>query len=167
MRNVEYKSELRGLALARGICATVGATRIGELRQTDTYYRVPEGKLKRRECPGEPVEYIVYRRADESGPKVSDFEILTEQEFHSRFGIMPLPVRVVVKKSRELWIRGNVRIHLDRVEGLGEFFELEAMVSVGQPEEACREAVAELRRVFGPALGEPISAGYADMLDPP
>jgi adenylate cyclase class IV len=167
MRNIEYKAELRGLALARGICATIGATRIGELRQTDTYYRVPDGRLKRRECSGEPVEYILYRRPDASGLKPSDFEILTEQEFHTRFGVRPLPVRVVVIKARELWIRSNVRIHLDRVEGLGEFFELEAMVSVGQPEDACRNAVAELRQIFAPALGEPISAGYADLLDPP
>ena len=37
-----------------------------------------------------------------------------------------LDVRVVVEKARRLLMWRNVRIHVDRVAGLGDFVELEA-----------------------------------------
>ena len=56
MHNVEFKCELRDLPLARSILKAKGASFIGELRQTDTYYKISSGRLKKRECEGEPVE---------------------------------------------------------------------------------------------------------------
>ncbi|VAX40118.1 hypothetical protein MNBD_PLANCTO03-1518, partial [hydrothermal vent metagenome] len=52
MHNVEYKAELRDMAMAKATCRAVGASHIITLEQTDTYFRVPSGRLKRRECPG-------------------------------------------------------------------------------------------------------------------
>ena len=48
MRNIEFKSELRNIDLARAICYVVNAHRAGVLLQTDEYISVPEGRLKRR-----------------------------------------------------------------------------------------------------------------------
>lgn len=167
MQNVEFKAELRDPALARGILgpAGLGATWIVQLRQTDTYYVVPAGRLKKRECPGEPTEYIFYDRADRAQPRLSHFKLYTEGQAFERFGSSPLPVWIVVKKVRDLYMLGNVRVHLDQVEGLGHFIEFEALVSPQHTVAQCHGAVAALREHLGVALGEPIAAGYSDLLE--
>lgn len=164
MHNVEFKAELREPQMARGVCRAIGATYIGVLEQTDTYYRVPSGKLKRRETVGEATEVIFYERPRSLSPKLSHFTIYTEAAAEERFGREPPPIWLVVKKKRELWMYDGVRVHIDEVEGLGWFVEFEAMVSDGTDMPACHALVAELRRVFGPAMGEPIDRGYAELL---
>jgi adenylate cyclase class IV len=164
MLNVEFKAELRDLALARTICRAIRATHIATLRQTDTYYRIPSGRLKKRECDGEPVEYIYYDRANRSLPKLSLFNVFSERQARERYGEAELPIWLIVRKTRELFIIDNVRIHLDRVDGLGEFIEFEAVVSRTQPVAKCHRDLASLRERLGPAIGEPIAMSYSDML---
>ncbi len=164
MHNVEFKAELRDIALARSICRAKKAAFILELRQTDTYYRVASGRLKKRETGGEPVEYIAYERADVARPRLSHFTILSEQDAFERYGTLPLPVWIVVRKTRELWMIGPTRIHLDTVEGLGAFIEFESLVSGSNTTDEAHARVAELRAAFGPAMGELIDCGYADLL---
>lgn len=164
MRNIEYKAELRHPGLARSILGALRATRILEFGQVDTYFRVPDGRLKRRETDDEPPEWIAYHRPNQSGPKASDFTILDEARALDRYGREPLPVWVVVRKRRELWMRGSVRIHLDDVEGLGKFLELESLVSRDMPDDKARAALEELRRALTPVLGEPIDRSYSDLL---
>lgn len=164
MHNVEYKAELRDASMARAVCQTLGASFIITLRQTDTYFRVPSGRLKRRECEGEPTEWIFYDRRDEARPRLSCFTIYSESEARERFGVGPLPELVVVRKRRELYLLENIRIHLDEVAGLGRFIEFEALVSPGFPVATCHAAVDRMRAAFGPALGEPLSVSYSDLL---
>ena len=64
----------------------------------------------------------------------------------------------------DLWIFGEVRIHLDEVKDLGCFIEFEAVVSRRFNVKACHEAVARLREAFTPLLGEPISVSYSDLM---
>ena len=45
MQNIEFKAELRNLEAARAQCKALDAQRIGLLRQTDTYYKLPDGRL--------------------------------------------------------------------------------------------------------------------------
>ncbi len=164
MQNVEYKAELMDLALAKTICRALGATQIATLHQKDTYYKLPHGRLKKREMPGEPTEYIFYQRPDKSQPKVSQFTIYSQNEAITKFGATELPVWLVVNKVRELWMLGNVRIHLDSVDGLGAFLEFEALVTPQQNVARCQGIVADLREKFQPAMGEPVSVGYSDLI---
>lgn len=165
MLNVEFKAELRDLALARTICRAIKATHIATLRQTDTYYRVTSGRLKKRECEGEPVEIIHYDRANRAQPKLSYFNVYSERQARERFGEQELPIWLVVRKTRELYLLDAVRIHLDRVDALGDFIEFEAIVSRTQNVAKCHRDLASLRERLAPALGEPIAASYSDMLD--
>lgn len=164
MQNVEYKAELRDPPLARAVCARIGATHVGVLRQTDTYYRIPDGRLKKRETEGEPVEFIFYHRANRLRPKLSHFTIYDEAAAAARFGQLPLPIWVSVRKTRDLWMYQDVRIHLDEVDDLGWFVEFEAMVSDHRHVGVCHQLVEELREHFKPTLGEPVSASYSDMI---
>jgi adenylate cyclase, class 2 len=173
MQNVEYKAELKDPALARTILAALGATAVATLEQTDTYYRVTKprrgggaraGRLKKRETVGEATEWIAYEREDQTRPKLSRFKIYSENEARERFPESTLERGVVVRKMRELYLLDHVRVHLDRVEGLGTFLEFEALVSPRQNEKQCHEIVERLRRELRPALGEGIAVGYADLL---
>ncbi len=181
MQNVEYKAELRDAPLARVICAQIGASLAARLAQTDTYYKLADGRLKKR-CATDldggsadaggrsngvalPDEYIFYARDNVAKPRLSQFKIYTPSEALERFGrVDPGPPWIVVKKTREVWMFEHVRIHLDEVEGLGNFLELEAMVSRQNGVEKCHEMVAKLRADLLPALGEPISTSYSDLL---
>jgi adenylate cyclase class IV len=168
VRNIELKLELRDAALARAVVVRLGGKRVARLVQTDTYFRLASGRLKRREQEGEegplPVEYIHYERADAARVRPSDFTILSESEALTRFGTLAMPIWVVVKKEREVYMVEWTRVHLDRVDRLGTFLEFESLVAGKNDEAACRGAVARLREALGPALGEPLSLSYADLL---
>ncbi len=98
-----------------GILRELGATFIGVLRQTDTYYRTTSGRLKRRETEGEETEWILYERPDRLKARISNFTIYSQEQARERFGNLDMPVRSVVRKVRELWMIRNTRIHLDDV----------------------------------------------------
>jgi len=164
MRNVEYKAELRDPAAARATCRALGAAHLITLRQTDTYFRVPSGRLKRRETPGEPTEWIFYERPDRVDVTTSAFTIYTEAGARAQFGASDPPTRVVVRKRRELHMLDGVRIHLDEVESLGTFFELEALVTPRQDHPAARALIEMLVERFRSVLGEPIAVSYGDLL---
>lgn len=165
MKNLEYKAELRDPDLARLIVQQTRALFVGEFKQVDTYFHISEGRLKRRECESEPVEWIVYKRPNHIEPRVSDFSILSEEEAETRFGKVLPAVRTVVRKTRQLWLHRAVRIHFDDVEGLGRFIELEAMVTPTHNLDACQKSLGELLEALAPALGEPISDSYSDLVE--
>lgn len=165
MQNIEFKAELRHLAAARRQCELLGAKRIGVMQQTDTYFRLPDGRLKRRETPGQPVEWIFYHRPDRISPRMSNYTILNTEQARRRWGTHSLKPWLTVSKTRELWMIDDVRIHLDEVEGLGTFIEFEAMISRRFDVKMCHKALRELRETFAPLLGEPISKSYSDLVE--
>ncbi len=165
MQNIEYKVELRDIVVARVKCAELGASNIGLLEQTDTYYRIPDGRLKKREIPDEPTEWIFYHRPNRISARLSHFTIYSDDEAKARWGLVNLRPWVTVRKKRELYMLKNTRIHLDRVEDLGNYLELEAQVSPRFDVRWCHEHVAHLRQEFAPITAEAISGSYSDLLD--
>ncbi len=164
MQNIEFKAELRDPAVARQQCKVFGAHHIGNLHQTDTYYKLTDGRLKKREAPGEPIEWIYYHRPDSVKPRMSNYSILTDDQARRRWGTKSLRQWLIVVKKRELWMVDNVRIHLDDVDQLGKFIEFEAIVSKNRDVKECHLAVNHLREVFGPVMGEPVAPSYCDLM---
>ncbi len=165
MQNVEFKAELRNLDAARRQCQLLGAEPVGAFKQEDTYYKLADCRLKRRESPGEDAQWIFYHRPNRIAPRTSTFTILTESQARRRWGTHSLRQWLKVSKTRELWMAGDVRIHLDQVENLGTFIEFEARVSRRCDARQCHQAIATLRQEFAPVLGEPVSASYSDLMD--
>jgi adenylate cyclase class IV len=160
--NIECKLRLRDPDGARRIARDLGAAHAGVLEQEDIFYEHPTLRLKRRATAGRPVEWILYARADESAARESRYELLSDDEARRRFGDLGEPVGIV-RKRRDLWLLENVRIHIDSVEGLGDFLELEAVVGDGHPPEACRASVDRLLTALAPALGEVVPVAYVDL----
>jgi len=166
MHNVECKYELREPEFARAGIRRLGGAHVATVDQVDTYFRVPTGRLKKRETVGESAQWIRYDRVNRAAPRLSQFDVFDERSAIERFGSRPLPVRCVVRKRREVYAAEGVRIHLDEVQGLGWFLEFEALVGPTRSVMQCHAAIERLRIELGPAMGEPIAVGYADLLAP-
>lgn len=164
MRNIELKLRLHDPELARRACARLGAVPMGVLLQTDTYYRVPGGRAKRRDTVGRPTEFVVYQRADDAVARASEYDLLDEAGFLARVGpVLPEPW-IVVRKARDLHLIDDARIHLDEVEGLGSFCEFEVVMVPGRSSDAAHALLERLLAALSPALGEPIAQSYSDLL---
>jgi homotetrameric cytidine deaminase len=164
--NVELKArdaDPRG-TLERALA--LGAEDRGVLVQRDTYFRVARGRLKLREEWPEGAgaaprrELIPYDRVDAAEARESRFERVPADSALGPALSAALGVRVVVAKRRRLLVRDGVRIHLDEVEGLGAFVELEARVATTTEEAAAR--CAAVREALAVGAIEP--RGYADLL---
>lgn len=168
MKNIEYKAELRNLETARGIARAIGAREVALLDQTDEYFPVDEGRLKRRTernpAKGtERCEWIWYARGDRTQARPSLWTRLDDRQIEVRWPNLGRRVERFIKKRRELWDFDGVRIHLDSVAGLGTFLELEGVVDVSGDPARVRETVEALIGHFRPVLGEAVRGSYADM----
>ena len=100
------------------------------MHQIDTYFNVPEGRLKLREEGLDFASLIFYHRSDMAESCYSDYHICQIQDLDSFKLILSnaLGTKVIVEKTRDLWYFGNTRVHLDHVSGLGDFIELETVL---------------------------------------
>ncbi len=136
----------------------------GILHQTDTFFTTPRGRLKLRETDDEAV-LIPYLRKNQKGPRSSDYVLLpvedpmlTHRILEEMFG-----VRSVVEKTRRIWFYENVRIHLDEVEELGHFIELEGVVDANNPGGPTLEKVELLMELFSIGEDDLIMKAYVDL----
>lgn len=137
------------------------------IKQTDTFYRVATGRLKVREFADGTGELIFYQRPDAEGPKTSDYAIsrTTDGAALQKLLTAALPVRGVVRKTRRLLLAGRTRIHLDEVEGLGSFMELEVVLEDGEDPAAGQAEADELMKELGIGSADLVSGAYIDLLE--
>ena len=165
--NVEIKARDPDPEATAARCLALGASDEGVLEQRDTYFAGRRGRLKLREQDGSAAELIAYRRPDATEPEESAFIRAGSADAETLREALDaaLGTTVVVVKRRRLFEWENVRIHLDDVEGLGTFIELEALVGPGlnDREEAARK-VARLRSELAIADDALVAVGYSDLL---
>lgn len=163
-RNIELKARCADLDGARHIAETLGAEARGTLQQRDTYFQVPQGRLKLRETAGEPAVLIAYHRPDDSASRTSRYHLVAVPDAQQLTAALQstLGVRCVVEKRRELFLYRNVRIHLDEVTGLGTFLEFEAVLGPDDSESGAHTLLADLRRSFGISDDVLLAGSYAD-----
>jgi adenylate cyclase, class 2 len=164
-RNLELKARDRYPPRSLEACLELGAEDGGTLTQRDTYFGVPRGRLKLREEPGRAT-LIAYERPDLAGNKESRYRLV---EIPDPAGLRAalesaLGVAVVVAKSRRLFLHENVRIHLDRVEGLGDFIEFEAVATEGEDPSRHEGLLDELRAHLGIRDEDLVRESYSDLL---
>jgi adenylate cyclase class 2 len=170
MRNVELKARDPDPARSLDRALALGADDRGEIRQRDTYFVAARGRLKLREqeAGGSPLwdELIEYSRPDSAEAEtstylrvpVADAEPLREA-LDAAYGTL-----VTVTKRRRLLLWENVRIHLDEVEGLGTYLELEGVAEADSDLKAEHEKVERLLREFGIEDHDLVAESYSDLL---
>lgn len=164
--NIEIKARCGDAEKVRTILRDHGAAFRGMDRQTDVYFNVPRGRLKLRRG-GIENALIYYERPNEPGPKQSDVCLCPcspESGMEALFTEM-LGVRVRVVKEREIYFVDNVKFHIDTVERLGSFVEIEAIDAEGSIGRErllgqCRRYMA----LLGIDDGDLIDRSYSDML---
>ncbi|KKT86744.1 MAG: Adenylyl cyclase CyaB [Microgenomates group bacterium GW2011_GWA1_Microgenomates_45_10] len=131
MKNIESKFAVKGLDDIR-LALKKDARFVGVLNQVDTYFNVMHGRLKIRQ-EGKKSEIIRYNRPDTKEVRISEYQHirLPGKDVRLISGLLKkiFGMTVCVKKKRELWIKDQTRIHLDKVKGLGSFVELETVLS--------------------------------------
>ena len=139
-RNVEVKARLRDPEGLKGLLESLSHDPVGIFDQEDVFFRVPSGRVKLRSFPDGRGELIAYNRPDASGPVTSDYHILRTDNPSGVRGFLSeiLGVRGVVRKRRLLYRIGQTRVHVDDVESLGAFLELEVVLGDDQTEEEGR-----------------------------
>jgi len=136
------------------------------LVQHDVFFGRQTGMLKLRRINGSAAELIAYTREQGDQPRPSRYEIAPVVDFESTRRTLgaALGELASVRKTRRLFLRGRTRIHLDRVEGLGDFLELEVVLGPGDDEESGREEAASLMDQLGVEPGDLLDLTYAQML---
>ncbi|MBK7871188.1 MAG: class IV adenylate cyclase [Saprospiraceae bacterium] len=134
--NIEIKAHCADPEKARAILLENKARFIGEDHQIDTYFNVNTGRLKLREGNIENA-LIHYNRIDQSGPKKSEVLLYQSQPNSSLKALLTkaLGVLAVVDKRRAIFFIDNVKFHIDRVNKLGHFIEIEAIAENGDTTE--------------------------------
>jgi homotetrameric cytidine deaminase len=165
--NVELKARDPDPDATAARCAALGAQERGVLVQRDTYFAAPHGRLKLRQSGGAGDELIAYRRPDAAEPGESRYvrAAAADPEALREALAAALGTAVVVAKRRRLYLWNDVRIHLDDVEGLGTFLELEAIVAADGSD--LQDARAKLRRLRDElAINDDslVTEGYSDLL---
>ena len=166
-RNLEIKAVDPDPAATLEAALAIGARDGGVLHQRDTYFHAVQGRLKLREAPPAPAELIAYARADRTEPRVSSYRVVAVADHLELADALAdaLGVKVVVEKTRRLLHYENVRIHLDHVAELGDFVELEALVTGPGGPAAEQPKVAELRSALGIGDERLVARSYADLLE--
>ena len=165
-RNIEFKARdpqpARTLELALGL----GADDRGEIAQTDTYFTRARGRLKLREQQPGDAELIQYRRADMPGARESEYRRVPVADAPALRDALDaaLGTLVVVEKRRRLLLHEDVRIHIDEVEGLGSFLELEAVAAQASDLSAEHDKVGRLRAELEIGDDALVPQSYSELL---
>lgn len=164
-RNWELKVRCGDLREIERMAVAMGASHVEVLEQTDTFFHVQQGRLKLRVFGDGKGELIGYRRADTATVRSSDYTIVRTEspsELH-RVLADALGIQNTVRKKRTLYRFRSTRIHLDSVERLGTFVELETVMG-DQTEEDARAELRFVSQALGLSTLEPIAVAYADLL---
>jgi predicted adenylyl cyclase CyaB len=169
-RNVEIKARVGDAAAVRERAGKLATERVAVDRQVDTYFVTARGRLKLRESSLSGAQLIPYLRPDTAGPRRSDYAVVPiDEPVHVKALLSELlGVHRIVRKEREIFLVDNVRIHLDRVEGLGDFLELEAVFeSNAAVEEQEHRKVSDLMAALGVGPADLIATSYEALLGDP
>ena len=126
--NIEIKARCEDPARIRNILQRHDADFKGVDHQVDTYFDVPDGRLKLRNGTIEQ-NLIFYRRPNTKGPKASEIHLVPVEHPEDLLSLLQsaIGVDVVVDKEREIYFIDNVKFHIDKVQRLGTFVEIEAI----------------------------------------
>jgi len=166
-RNIEIKASVPDLGSIRERAAALASGPAQVLDQVDTFFVVARGRLKVRAFTDGAGELIAYDRADEPGPKQSTYARVECRDAAALSEALArvLPVRGVVVKRRELFLVGRTRIHLDRVEALGSFVELEVVLAEDEPPERGQHEARELIDLLKISEDGMVAEAYIDLLE--
>jgi predicted adenylyl cyclase CyaB len=165
-RNIEIKARIESVESVAPKAAALAKAGPIEIAQDDTFFRCEAGRLKLRVLSSDSAELIFYRRANQRGPQESFYLRSPSAAPDSLRECLSLAYGQIgrVRKQRPLFLVDRTRLHLDRVEGLGHFLELEVPLAEDEPAEfGIREAVKIMEKL-GVEPAQLVKGAYLDLL---
>jgi adenylate cyclase class IV len=168
-RNIEVKARIDSVDALLPVARAAVGGQPQLIEQDDTFFRVPHGRLKLREFADGSAELIQYERPDSAAAKASDYVRVAVPDAAALRAALARACGLVgrVRKTRWLLVDTtggfNTRIHLDRVEGLGDFMELEVMLQDGQSDAQGTQAAEALMVRLGLAGASRLAGSYLDL----
>jgi predicted adenylyl cyclase CyaB len=165
--NIEIKAIVNDPGTLKSRAEAISDTPVQVLNQEDTFFYTPRGRLKLRVLGPQDGQLVYYERADTAGPKSSNYHVLETRDPALLKLILTaaLGARGVVRKQRLLYMVKNCRVHLDNVQGLGTFMELEIVLSENQSEQEGETFAADLMSKLGIQENDLIDVAYIDLLE--
>ena len=178
-RNIEIKAACDDLGRVRAAAQEMSARLASVEEQCDTYFRTARGRLKLRRrllnsegdsagagAGDEQFELIWYQRPDTTAATGSDYYLIRVIDGAELRQLLAdgLGILAEVRKHRAVFLWENVRIHLDEVEGLGSFIELEAIVDDSCGEASARTKIDHLCEALDIQADQLIDVSYSDLL---
>lgn len=164
--NVEIKARVDNLEELKQIACHLSGSGPTVIPQEDIFFNATNGRLKLRKLQGVPAQLVFYDRKDESGPKLSEYNIteITDPESLQETLSKALGIKGKVKKTRLLYMVGQTRVHVDEVENLGNFMELEVVLKEGQSAEDGQVIAETLMKQLGIKSENLITGAYMDLI---
>ncbi len=164
--NIEIKAILRDRPAALMAAARLADSGPEIIQQEDVFFRCEGARLKLRIFDPGHGELIRYERPNESGAKLSRYLIARTSTPHILLDILTRTLGRLgtVRKVRTLYLVGQTRIHIDEVEGLGDFLELEVVLRDSQSEDEGRQIASDLLGKLHIPEDSLIADAYIDLL---
>jgi predicted adenylyl cyclase CyaB len=165
-RNVEIKARIESIEALAAVAARLATEGPFEIDQDDTFFACEAGRLKLRAFSRTSGELIFYRRANQQGPKESFYVRSTTSEPESLREALTLAYGQTgrVQKHRTVFLLGRTRIHIDRVQGLGHFLELEVVLNESESPEVGVLEATEIMGRLGVQQHQLLEEAYVDLL---
>lgn len=166
-KNIEIKARIGNEVQLMSVLNSIVKQKPEILVQKDIFYKIRNARLKLRSINGGENELIFYRRPDDKSPKESSYYRI-KVIFPSIANLVLrtiLGTRGIVKKHRNVFYLENIRIHLDRVEGIGSFIEFEYLVDKFHTEVMGRERLKNLLSTFEINSTDLCAISYIDFLE--
>ena len=164
--NVEIKAVLRDRATVIAWAEQRSTVGPETLRQEDVFFPCESARLKMRVLAPKRGELIRYERTDTPEVRCSHYTIARTEDPDTLIEILTKTLGTigVVRKTRLLYRIGQTRVHIDQVEGLGDFLELEVVMRPGQSEEEGQRIASALLFELGVRKEDLLELAYIDML---
>ncbi len=165
--NIEIKARVSDFAEIRRRAEKLSEKPVEVIPQEDTFFHTPQGRLKLRVLAVDRGQLIYYTRPDQEGPKRSDYHIYFTSNPQNLRRVLELAygIRGVIRKTRYLYLVGQTRLHLDEVEGLGQFLELEVVMQEGQSDAQGQAIAAALMASLGVERDDLLNGAYMDLIE--
>ncbi|MED6282175.1 hypothetical protein CHARACLAT_029284 [Characodon lateralis] len=164
--NVEIKAKVSNLEEFARKAAQLSQSEGTIIRQHDTFFNCSQGRLKLRDFMNGSGQLIFYERPDTDGPKLSRYSISPTSDPPSLKAVLSdaLGVKGEVRKERRLFLIGQTRVHLDTVEGLGHFMELEVVMRPEQSVNEGQQVAVDLMEQLGVSEENLVTGAYMDLI---
>ncbi|WP_284334974.1 class IV adenylate cyclase [Comamonas sp. NoAH] len=165
-RSIEIKARIDDLDMLRGRISQLATAGPALISQDDTYFQCNNGRLTLRQFSDGNGELIFYQRSAKSGPDESIFSKSPTTQPDSLRALLSHAYGQIgrVKKMRTLFFVDRTRVHVDWIQDLGHFIEIQTELADNEPSSNGAMITEMLMEKLGVPLDSLLHESYLDLI---